>query len=371
MRPKIFFVLVSVFFTILIMGSITPRAAVQADEFLQSLPNLNGANIYFTEANGEASRFDQLDTGLSRFAGLLRLQGANLYTLEWRTRFPQDADLIIVAGPQTDFSSDQIARLWAYVTNGGHLLILVDPVVETSRNSWKDQTGLFSLMWDDMNISPRDDVVVTERSNLPQATEEAQAANSNALVADFATSHLDAKHPITASLTDPLYFFVARSIHYDASLRDYNVTPLVTSDSTFYGEMGYADYLETGTYQYNIGIDTRGADVPRGPLALAVAFENPKIGARLVVVGDRDFATNSKGFQTSPPGSASFLYPGNVRFMMNAVSWLLNAQNLELSFPTPGPTPTASTTPSPTPTFTPSPTDTPTPSVETTATPGS
>ena len=145
----------------------------------------------------------------------------------------------------------------------------------------------------------------------------------------------------------------------------------MTSDLTFYGEMGYADYLKTGTYEYNIGIDTRGADTPRGPLALAVSFEDPKTGARLVVVGDRDFATNAGGFQTSPPGSASFLYPGNVRFMMNAVSWLLDAQNLQLSFPTPGPTPTASTTPLPTPTFTPSPTFTPTPSIETTATPGS
>ena len=168
MRPKIIFALVGILFTTLIMGSITPQATVQADELLQTLPSLNGANIYLTEANGEASRFDQLDFGLSRFAGLLRLQGASLYTLEWRTRFPQDADLIIVAGPQLDFSSDQIARLWAYVTNGGHLLILVDPIVETQRNNWADNTGLLSLMWNDMNIAPRNDVVVTEARIYPQ-----------------------------------------------------------------------------------------------------------------------------------------------------------------------------------------------------------
>ena len=65
-------------------------------------------------------------TGLSRFAGLLSQLGANLFTLEWRTGFPTDADLIVIAGPTTDLAPDQIARLWSYMNNKGRVLLLAN-----------------------------------------------------------------------------------------------------------------------------------------------------------------------------------------------------------------------------------------------------
>jgi hypothetical protein len=72
--------------------------------------------------------------------------------------------------------------------------------------------------------------------------------------------------------------------------------------------------------------------------------------------------TNGAGFQTSPPGSASFTHPANVRFTINAVTWLLNLESVTLSLPTPGPTSTPSITPSPTLSPTPTPAVTATPS---------
>lgn len=99
-------------------ASALPPNRVQAGTALQGVPRLDGKNIYFSEAFGEASRFDRGPTGLSRFAGLLRLLGANLYTLEWRTGIPADADLLVIAGPLTDIGPDQTAWLWAYLQNG-------------------------------------------------------------------------------------------------------------------------------------------------------------------------------------------------------------------------------------------------------------
>jgi hypothetical protein len=95
--------------------SLAPVSSVQAEHILQGMPSLAGYHIYFTEDGGEASRFDRTDVGLSRLAGLLELQGASLYTLEWRNGVPPDADLVIIAGPTSDFSSDQTAWLWAYL----------------------------------------------------------------------------------------------------------------------------------------------------------------------------------------------------------------------------------------------------------------
>jgi len=86
MRPKILFGLICALLLAALVGaSALPPNRVQAGTALQGVPRLDGKNIYFSEAFGEASRFDRGPTGLSRFAGLLRLLGANLYTLEWRT----------------------------------------------------------------------------------------------------------------------------------------------------------------------------------------------------------------------------------------------------------------------------------------------
>ena len=76
-----------------------------------------------------------METGLSRLAGLLELQGAELYTLEWRTGIPFDADLIIIAGPRSVLNAEQTAWLWAYLQDGGRLLLIADPVIGQGKNA--------------------------------------------------------------------------------------------------------------------------------------------------------------------------------------------------------------------------------------------
>src|SRR5690606_33575931 len=83
---------VAVFLSILMLSwGLSPRTHVSAERLLQNAPHLDGMKIYFSEANGEASRFDRSDTGISRLAGLLRQLGARLYTVDWRSRLPSDA----------------------------------------------------------------------------------------------------------------------------------------------------------------------------------------------------------------------------------------------------------------------------------------
>jgi hypothetical protein len=360
MRLKITIAL-GLFLLALIMAvGIPPQSSVSAETLLQEVPRFENINIYFSETNGEASRFDRSNPGISRLAGLLRQLGANLYSLDWRSRLPADADLVIIAGPLTDLTSDQTARLWSYLADGGHLLLLANPVVETtSAQGLPVASGLFQLLWNDTGIRGRNDVVVTEATATAEATEEPGAPPQGALTARFLTANLNIDHPITANLGTELAFFISRSIEFDAAIQDVNTVPLVFTDDTFYGEVGYAAYLTSGTVTYDVGVDTG-----RGPLALAAAFDNPASGARFVIIGDREFVTNGAGFQTSPVGSASFLYPGNVRFTLNTLTWLVNKEEVTLALPTPGPTATASTTP----TLTPAPTLTP--EVPPTATPG-
>ena len=369
------FLLVSLFF---IMFSLSMRTTpVEADDLLQNVPRLDGINIYFTESSGEASRFDRTEPGLSRFAGLLSQLGANLFTLEWRTGFPTDADLIVIAGPTSDLAPDQIARLWSYVNNKGRLLLLTNPLGDNKTNALSAKSGLFSLMWADMGLHALDDVVSIEGTTPVYATpapgpaEEISATEATTaevaqtetepiiigelptLITDFSTNQYDATSPITQGLDGPLTFFTARSLEVDASIQGYVVTPLVFSPSTFYGESGYAQYLRDGTFGFDIGKDTT-----RGPLPLAAAFSNDRTASRIVVIGDREFATNGFGLRTSPPNSAAFIYPNNARFLVNVATWLLDKESVAVEFPTAAPTATVTITPSPTPTNTPTPTPT-------------
>lgn len=306
---------------------------VQAEDFLQDAPRLDGMNIYFTEGNKEANRFDRSDAGLSRFAGLLAQLGASLFTLDWRGEFPSSADLIVVAGPLTDFSAEQVARLWTYENDGGSLLLLANPLPQTERNRALPSTNaLFTLMWADIGLRVRDDVVVT-------------VSDPSTLVSQFTTTQFAPPNPMTANLDGELAFFTARSLEIDSSPQTYSVIPLVFTSDQFYGESDYATYQSDGTFTFNIGADTTP-----GLLPLAVSFENARTGVRGVVIGDRDFAVNGAGLQSSPRYSSGFLYPNNARFLINAVSWLLERPIPDVQFSTPAPTATVTITPSPTPT---------------------
>jgi hypothetical protein len=349
---------VSLLIVVVVAMSVRPVSQARADALWQNEPRLEGYHIYFSESGGEASRFDRSDAGLSRLAGLLDLLGADLFTLEWRTGIPTDADLVVIAGPTKDLAPEQTAWLWAYLQGGGRLLLLADPPFGNV-SGFSTRSGLMQLMWNDMGLLGQDDVLVLEssqsrlaapppaqvRGGQPTST-PAPAVEVPVLVTDFLTSSLDEAHPITAGIQGGLAFFGARSLEVDSTPHKAVVTSLVFSPSSFYGETDFRTYLDTGYVEYNIGTDTA-----RASLAVAAAMEDATSGTRIVLIGDRDFATNGGGLQSSPPYSASFLYPGNVHFLLNAITWLLEVQSVsdQFSFPTPGPTVTPTITPSPTP----------------------
>jgi hypothetical protein len=345
--------------TMLIVMNGMPVSAVQNEtDLLAGRPSLQSYKIYFTEMNNEASRFDRSNVGLSRLAGLLQRLGAELYTLEWRNPIPVDANLIVVAGPINDLTGDQTARLWSYLNNNGRLLVLAEPLADRVRALPADE-GLFALTWTDMSIRAREDVLVIEDGmqtvQVPSEEEVAegtpvptpQFTEAPILVSDFVTTNIVADHPLMQGVTGELAFFRARSLEVDESLQIAEALALAFSNEEFYGETRFSDYLDNGLSDYNMEEDS-----VRGIMPLIAVSTNPETGARLVLIGDRDFATNGGGFQTSPPNSPSFLYPDNVQVMLNAITWLLDADASEVSFPTPGATSTATVTATPTPEMT-------------------
>ncbi|MGQ9850518.1 MAG: Gldg family protein [Aggregatilineaceae bacterium] len=324
----------------LIVGIMAQVPASQAGPFWQEVPRLDGVRIYFSEDNKELSPFDRSEQGLSRLTGLLTSLGAQIERLDWRRDIPADADLVVIAGPTKDLGDDQSARLWAYLKNGGALLILAEPLTTSTapdgstlieyNKALQDGRGLFLLTWADYGVSARSDVVMERES-------------TDRPVIDFVATGRRTNHPILAGVTGDLAFFGARSVIFDSSIQPFLATPLIFAGDDFYGETAYIDYLQVGEIAYTAGVDTAP-----NLLALAVAAEDTRSHSRIVVIGDRDFATNGGGLRTSPPNTAAFVFPANLQFLLQAIAWLVGADQtttVPLALPTPMPTATPSPQP--------------------------
>ncbi len=349
MRYKLLFSLVifAMIGGLIAASAATPRY-VSADSITEGYARLDSYRIYFAEGNDAASRFDRSEAGVSRLAGLLQRLGADLQTLEWRRPFPTDADLVILVGPIRDLGSEQVVRLWMYLYNGGRLLLFTNPPFEGTR-AFRGNSGLLEITWDDMGLRAQDGVVALEggmrtvtlyaeepetpEGATPVPTATPQVFEAPLLITNFVTSNVNSSHPITQNLSGELAFFGARPLEIDASMQLFEVVPLVYSLPAYYGETDYDEYVLNGQVSYS-----EDDDLVRGQMVLAAISMNADGGARLLMVGDREFVTNGGGFQTSPPNSPSFLYPGNVEFVLNAITWMLDAEPQAITLPTPGPT---------------------------------
>lgn len=204
---------------------------------------------------------------------------------------PEDADVVIAAGPTRTFHEAEHRALRRYLERGGAMLVLFDPRAKTDLYeqvaSWGVEVG--------------DDVIVDRVQGLfGQPT------------TPFAAQYAD--HPITAELRDAVLFHTARSVRPKAEA-DGALSWIVRTSEQSWAERDFDRLMQKGEAEYDEG-DMAGP-VPvavAGTLRLGEAAgegeEAPE--ARLVVVGDSDFATNQllREFR-------------NRDFLLNSVNWLL------------------------------------------------
>jgi ABC-type uncharacterized transport system involved in gliding motility auxiliary subunit len=206
---------------------------------------------------------------------------------------PEDADLVIVAGPTRPLAAAEHVSLDAYVRSGGAVMVLLDPRANTDiaidLRGWGIEVG--------------EDVVFDARLALfGQAT------------TPFAGSFAD--HPITQKLRDTVIFEMARSIQPSEGSSEFESIVFTGDDS--WAEKDLESWTRTGKAKFGTG------DVV-GPISLVVAGElsiqnpaadseaEPSARARVVVVGDADFASNEM------IGSYQ-----NRDLFVNAANWLLD-----------------------------------------------
>jgi ABC-type uncharacterized transport system involved in gliding motility auxiliary subunit len=284
--------------------------------------------VYLVSGHGEASLDAKggilSERGIASLAELLRRENMEVSSLElFGAQVPDDADVVAILGPTQGYSADEVAALSAYLDRGGRLLVCLDPLITATGES--RPTGLADLL-EDHGVRIRDDLVVDPSRGI-------QGWDASTLyLSDFGD------HAVTKGLDGiaVLYQYARSLATVDADGR--TVTTLVETSADGWGETDLVPLTTKGEL-------VKGDDDVAGPVAIAMAVDEggsdsampgdgPESGddaatsddaatnaARLVVVGDSDFLTDSI------IGNL-----GNLTFALNAFNWL-GAQEEALGIP--------------------------------------
>ncbi|MGH7857624.1 MAG: GldG family protein [Candidatus Binatia bacterium] len=203
---------------------------------------------------------------------------------------PEETDLVVVAGPKNDLLEHEAAALDRHLEQGGHLVVLLDPIPLPNLQRLAARHGI------EISLD-----VVRDRTN--------QIMGSDPFTVPVPSFQ---RHPITVAQTTPALFAVARSV--EGGRRE---GAEVSTVALSYAEAwAMRDFERAGQPASEA---REGEDRP-GPVPVMAASSWPvgeKSEARLVVVGDSDFAAN---------GFVNLL--GNRDLLLNAVAWSVSAEAL-------------------------------------------
>jgi len=286
-----------------------PREDVLIEAILQ-VTRPSRKTVYFLTGHGE-QRIDDSDRrrGYSSVRNALQREFYEVQPLSLLEEgaVPDGANAVVIAGPRTDLLAAELEKLAAYVERGGALLILLDPQTVPNLVAFLARYG----------VKVEDAVVVDPENRL--------------FAGDYLTMvipGLSDRHPVSAGLTSPPLFSQARAVRFTGA-RAPNVKGLdflYSAKSSW--QTSDPEVLRTGIASFSEGrdqagpvpvgvsilIDNRSAREPAGPGGPGVA--------RLIVLGDSDFANNF------------FIeYLGDKDLVLNAINWLAGDEALVAARP--------------------------------------
>jgi len=285
---------------ILEMGSKTERVEKQSEPVreedltnaLMKIVKGEKKTIYFTEGHGEKKLDETERTGYSSAKGRLEKESYAIKTVNLVSegKVPDDASVLVMAGPTSEPFPNELDWIDAYLNKGGSAFIMLDPPPSASLSS-------FMKKW---SIDVGNNLVL-DASGVGRLF---GAGPSIPLVTNYAS------HKITERFSVMSFFPLVRSISPAMpAVSGITAQTLFSSNERSWGETD----LKSGEASFDEKVDMKG------PVSLAVVAtkdlgENKK--GRLVVFGDSDFASN--GF---------FGSQGNGNLFLNTVSWLAQDEN--------------------------------------------
>jgi ABC-type uncharacterized transport system involved in gliding motility auxiliary subunit len=301
--------------------------------------------VYFVEGHGEKDP-RSADQRIGYSAAKAALESDNFtvetFPLVQQGKVPDDASVVVVAGPKTDYLQPELDALSAYVASGGKLLVLLDP---PDRADAPPLGGLVAFL-NTWGIEAGRDIVV-------DASGIGQLAGIQSPVVPAVLTYPG--HPITENFGLMTVFPVARSV--SAVVGGVNgrlAQSFLETGPQSWAETDLETVFETGELREPDEGDTTGP-IPIGaavsaPATDASAAETaggapdgaepggeetatteptlasdtlttdetaPEPETRVAAIGDSDFAAN-----------ATLNAQGNRDLFLNTVNWLAKQENL-------------------------------------------
>jgi ABC-type uncharacterized transport system involved in gliding motility auxiliary subunit len=271
--------------------------------------------VYFTQGHGEKDTGSSEPQGYNTIAAAL---GRENYTVDklvlaQQGAIPDDATVVVVAGPKNDFFPPEIEALKKYLDKGGKLLLELDP---PDKADSPPLTNLVALAHD-WGVQVGSNVVVDVSGMGRMLGTDASVP----LAASYPS------HPITTRFNVITAYPLAREASpVSGGVNGHTAQPIVESSQRSWAETDIKTLLTSG----QVSLDESKGD-KKGPVTLASAVnapitpatppkpgeDAPKVETRVVVVGDSDFAENGV-----------LGIPGNKDLFMNMVGWLSQQENL-------------------------------------------
>jgi ABC-type uncharacterized transport system involved in gliding motility auxiliary subunit len=117
--------------------------------------------VCFVTGSHERQLDESGTSGLSKFKDMLLRDNyaADSVSLLTMTEVPPDCAVLVVAGPQNDYTAPEVAAIKTYVETGGRALFLLDPPLQMAKLQTSENAGLADVLasW---GVTPEKDLVL-------------------------------------------------------------------------------------------------------------------------------------------------------------------------------------------------------------------
>jgi gliding motility-associatede transport system auxiliary component len=251
--------------------------------------------VYVVQGHGEHELTNTDRPGFSE--AKKAMEGANYevkpLVLARAAQIPDDAAVVILAGPRTELLAPELAALDAYAGRGGKLLVMADPVILSGSpvDPLKDFLQRYGFtVGNDLIIEVN---AIGRMFGIGPEVPIIQQYDPHPITRDMAG--ISTLFPVTRSVTPAK-------------------TPPTGTNLTTLAKTSAESWAETNRTELQQGQVKPDPDEARGPLPVAAVATKDK--ARIVVYGTSSFAANQ------------FLnLQGNRDFFLNTVSWLAEEED--------------------------------------------
>lgn len=263
------------------------------------LLELNRFTVAFDNTFSDVNPYDTTTRGFSGMFNGLAANGIQVTSLDLAgiaargEDVPASITTVVLVRVRQHLPQNAIDVLDRFLKRGGSLFIMAD--ADASANAFLSESDPFNdYLWQNYGIRMLDAIAVDLLSN----------SGSELDLLSYATSDGSS---ITGRLNDVnnvnsrTLFRIARAIEIDPTPPVNNGMVLATSPQS-YGETNFTSLLGSNMYEYSVTEDVAG------PLNVAAWAHNESLNARVLLVGDIDWATN--GLVMTPEGNAILFTDG-------------------------------------------------------------